>query len=157
MYAISPLNMHREHCSWRADDDLWRDELAIWQRDIDVAIKELPRLEKVLRAQAQSLRQHAASIRLFEQEFAAHERALADFELGQTPIDLVELAQRHPYELEHHRDCRGAHGQLKENQRALMSKWRSLFTALLEISLSKTDSSFKTDGLPIGVHANQIR
>ena len=136
MSATSHLDMHRDHMYWRAEDDLWRDELTIWERDIDHAIKEVPQLENALRAHAESLRKHAASVRLFEQQVATHEHALAEYELGKAPGMLVNMARVHQCECEHHKDREVAHEDLKEKQHALICKWRLLFTALLELTLT---------------------
>jgi hypothetical protein len=135
MSGTSHCEMHREHTRWRADDDLWRDELAMWERAIDHAVKEIPQIEKALRSHAESLRQHAASIRLYEQEFTTHEHALAEYERGETPQALIELAQTHRGECDHHGERRKKHEELKTQQHALMAKWNLLFTALFETSL----------------------
>ena len=135
MSNTSHTEMHRQHTRWRADDDFWRDELAIWQGEVERAINEMPRLEKALRSHADALRKHATSIRLYEDEFTTHEHALSRYEQGEIPPGLVDLAQAHRFEKNHHHAQRNAHEMLKLQQHALMAKWNLLFTAILESSL----------------------
>ena len=44
---------------------------------------------------AELLRKHAAAIRLYEQDFTAHEHALAEYERGESGEELVQLAEIH--------------------------------------------------------------
>jgi hypothetical protein len=132
MSSTSHIDMHREHATWRLEDNLWRDELAIWEREIEQAIKDVPRLEKALRDHAVVLRQHAASIRLYEQEAAYHEHELASYEQGEAPSDLVQLAQSHKHEADKHAEYYRIHDEIKKRQHVLITKWRLLFLALVE-------------------------
>lgn len=132
MSSTSHIDMHREHIGWRKEDAFWRDELAIWEREIHQAIKELPRLEKALRDHAERLRKHAASIRLYEQDFAKHEHALIEYEQGEAPEVLIEMAGAHRHEFDKHIEQRKVHEEVKRQQHALMAKWSLLLTALVE-------------------------
>ena len=143
MSNTSHIDMHQEHKRWRMEDDLWRDELAVWEHESEQAIKDVPRLEKALRDHAEMLRKHAASIRLYEQDFVYHEHALASYEQGEAPSDLVELAQAHQTEAEKHVEQHKAHERIKKQQHALMATWRLLFTALVEAEQSEFHGSIK--------------
>ena len=126
----SHLGMHQDHAQWRADSNLWRDELAIWEQEIDDAIRQLPELEAALRRHDEMLRTHAASVRLYDQDPAKHEHLLADYERGQAPEALIELAQAHQRAGEQHDQLCKNHTGFKNRQHRLMTKWRQLFIAL---------------------------
>ncbi len=144
MSSQSHIEMHREHSTWRKDDDLWRDELAIWEREINEAIQDLPRVELGLKAYAKKLQKHAASIRLYEQDFTVHEDTLAEFERGEIPEELVVQARDHGQESEQHRAQRKSHEKIKKQQRKLVSKWKPLIAALGE-DLSGKPAPLLTD------------
>jgi hypothetical protein len=132
MSSQSHIEMHREHGTWRKDDDLWRDELAIWEGKINAAIEALPRLELALREYAKKLQRHGSSVRLSELDFNVHEETLAEFERGAIPEDPVVQAQEHVREWEGHRVQREAHEKIKTQQRKIMSRWKRLMSALAE-------------------------
>jgi len=138
MSNTTHIGMHREHVLWRGEDDLWRDELAIWQAEIDRAIEDVPRLEKALRDHDESLQKHAASVHLHEQRCAMHEHDLANYEQGESPQELVKLAQTHQEEAEHRAERRRMHEEVKQRQHVLMAKWRLLLKALLEAEASES-------------------
>jgi hypothetical protein len=137
MCTPSHLEMHREHATWRKEDDLWRDELAVWEREISEAIDELPRVDLALRAQLEKLQRYGASIRLHELDFEDHEHALAKYQRGETPEEFVQ-AQEHGRESERHEAQRSAHGKIKTQQHAVLTKWKLLFAALAAKTPSKT-------------------
>ena len=137
MSTASHLEMHREHATWRKDDDLWRDELAIWESEISEAIKALPRLELALRAHLEKLQKYGASIRLHEQDFADHEHALAKYQRGETPEEFVQ-AQEHGRESERHEMQRIAQEKIKRQQHLVLTKWKLLFSALVAETRPKT-------------------
>jgi hypothetical protein len=130
MTSTSHLAMHREHAQWRADSDLWRDDVAIWEQEIDDAIHQLPEVEAALRRHGEMLRTHAASVRLYDQDPAKHEHLLADYERGQAPEALIELAQSHQRAAKQHEHLCENHTGFKNRQHRLMTKWRQLFVAL---------------------------
>src|SRR3972149_4765327 len=129
MSSTSHIDMHREHAIWRGEDDLWRD---------DLAIEDVPRLEKALRDHGEFLQRHAASIRLHEQRCATHERVLVSYEQGESPRELVKLAQTHQEEAARRAGQRRTHEEVKQHQHALMAKWRLLLKALLETEASES-------------------
>jgi hypothetical protein len=131
MPGTSHIEMHRDHVSWRNEDNLWRDELAIWEREINQAIQDSPRLEKALQAHKEKLQKYAASIRLHEQDFASHEHVLAKYERGETPDELVAQAQEHGRESERHNMQRCAHEEIKKEQHELLARWKLLFSAVV--------------------------
>jgi hypothetical protein len=136
MKGASHLGMHQDHVHWRADSNLWRDNVAIWEQEIDDAIRELPDLEAALRRHSDMLRTHAASVRLYDQDPAKHEHLLADFERGQAPEALIELAQAHEREAKEHDQLCENHAGFKNRQHRLMTKWRQLFIALAHTKVS---------------------
>lgn len=138
MGGSSHVEMHREHAGWMKDDAFWRDELAVWERETRQAIKDLPRLEEALRAHATVLRKHGASVRLYEQDVAKHERALVEYEKGEAPEALIEMAGSHTQELEHHLERRRVHEDVKHRHHVLMVKWRLLTSALVEPQAGKS-------------------
>lgn len=134
MSSASHIEMHHDHKNWRLDDAFWREEVAGWEHEINQAITELPQVEQALRDQAKLLMQDAAAIRLYEQDFATHEHALAEYEQGEAPPELIELAKAHSRESEQHAERRQAHEKVKKQQHMLMAKWGLLFRALVKVS-----------------------
>jgi hypothetical protein len=130
MVSTSHLAMHQEHAQWRAENNSWREDLAVWEHELDEAIARIPDLEESLRRHAGFLKRHGASIRIIEQDPAAHEHVLADYERGETPGALVELAQTHRREAEEHAHQREKHDEIKYQHRHIMTKWRQLLAAL---------------------------
>jgi hypothetical protein len=122
--------MHQEHAQWRGESNLWRDDLAIWEKEIDDAIGQLPELEAALRRHNDLLKTHAASVRLYDQDPARHEHMLAEYEKGEAPEALVELAKSHQDAAESHGKLRETHARFKNRQHRLMTKWRQLLVAL---------------------------
>jgi hypothetical protein len=130
MASKSHIEMHRQHAAWRSEDNLWREEIAIWERDVNQALKDLPRVEQAVRAHAETLKKHAAAVRLYEQDFGGHEHSLAEYERGETPLELIEQAQNHERELEQHMVQRKAHEDMKKRQHVFSAKWNLLLSAL---------------------------
>jgi hypothetical protein len=130
MAATTHLAMHQEHAQWRAESDLWRDDLAIWEAEIDDAIGQLPELAAALRRHNDMLKTHAASVRLYDQDPARHEHLLTEYEKGDAPESLVELAKAHEGAADQHEKLRDTHANFKNRQHRLMTKWRQLFIAL---------------------------
>jgi hypothetical protein len=122
--------MHREHAEWLAESNLWRDDMAIWEKEIDVAIGQIAELENALRRHSEMLKTHAASVRLYDQDPARHEHLLADYEKGEAPEALTELARAHHRSAEQHDKLRENHTGFKNRQHRLMTEWRQLFAAL---------------------------
>ena len=130
MAGTTHLSMHQEHMQWRNESDHWRDDLAIWEKEIDDAIGRIPELESALRRHNEMLRTHAAAVRLYEQDPGKHEQLLAEFEKGESPEPLVQLAKSHLVAAEQHERLHETHAEFKNRQRRLMTKWRQLFIAL---------------------------
>lgn len=126
MATASHLEMHREHLRWHAEDDLWRDDLAAWETEVNQAIEELPRFQNALRHHADLLRKHAAAIRLYEQDFRAHEHALAELERGEPAAPPLELTQAYDRAAEQHAAQRQNHERIKRQHYELVTVWKLL-------------------------------
>ena len=146
MTSASHVEMHRQHLAWKSDDDFWREELALWQREVEQVISESRQIEASLREHAQKLDRHAASIRLYEQDFAKHEHTLVDFEQGETPAELIELALTHKREAEKHSERRTAHEDVKRRHHALITKWRQALGTLTELQELGSDGNSTPNG-----------
>ena len=143
MSSETHIGMHREHVTWHKEDDFWRDDLAIWQSEIEHVIEDMPRMEMALREHAELLRKHAASIRLNEQRYATHEHTLVNYEQGEAPQELIELARSHEEEAEQHVTLRWAHDDFKKRQHTLMANWRLLLRALVKAESAAGCKSLK--------------
>ena len=122
--------MHREHRQWLSEDNLWRDDIAIWQKELKTALTDLTQVEKALHAHEKALEVHAAAVRCYEQDAAAHEHLLAEYEQGGEGDKLVALVQAHQKGADKHAQQRAAHERIKKHHHTVIARCNLLLKAL---------------------------
>jgi hypothetical protein len=125
--------MHREHRQWHSENELWRDDIATWQKELKTALADLAQVEKALREHEKALEVHAAAIRCYEQDAAAHEHLLAEFESGGTGDKLVALVQAHQTGADKHAQQRSVHERIKKHHHIVIARCNLLLKALASV------------------------
>jgi len=131
MKAGSQAVMHVDHKTWRNEHATWHDDVRAWEKEAEIAVADLDRAKGAIARQAELLRTHAAAIRLYEQRFAVHEHALAEFE-GGLPAEALrmELDSAHEAEQAKQDELRLTHEQIKKQQHTLMAHCNLLLKTL---------------------------
>lgn len=115
------VRMHVEHVSWMNSTAFWHDEAKVWQEELKKAISGLAKIEEMLRGHEKAMQTHAGSLRLYQQEFAALERALAGYERG-ADTAIESLAETHDKEEGDYRRLERIHEELKRRQHSLLAQ-----------------------------------
>ena len=122
--------MHREHRQWLSEDELWRGDIASWQNELKAALADLAQVEKALREHEKALEVHAAAIRCYEQDAAAHEHLLAEYEQGDMGEKLIALVQAHQKGADKHSQQRVAHERIKKHHHTVIARCNLLLKSL---------------------------
>ena len=122
--------MHREHRQWLSEDELWRGDIASWQNELKTALTDLAQVEKALREHERALEVHAAAIRCYEQDAAAHEHLLAEYEQGETGEKLIALVHAHQKGADKHAQQRAVHERIKKHHHMVIARCTLLLKAL---------------------------
>lgn len=123
------VRMHIEHQNWMNASAFWHDEALVWQIELKKVLAGVAEIEKTLRAHERGLQRHAGSMRLYQQEFAALEQSLADYERG-ADTTLSSLAEAHERERGDYLRLQKIHEELKRRQRELLAQCLMLVKAL---------------------------
>jgi len=114
--------MHQDHRQWVSDNDMWRCDIANWQQELKEAAIEVKKVEEAFKSHEQALQTHAAAIRLRQQELAAHEHALAEYQRGNFGAAQIPLSQTHEQEAAKHAQQSEAHEGIKRHHHDMMCK-----------------------------------
>jgi predicted nucleic acid-binding Zn-ribbon protein len=131
MKAASPTEMHADHIAWRSEHATWHDDIRAWEKEADAAIADVEKAKAAIAGQMHVLRTHAAAIRMYEQRFATHEHALAEFE-GGNPADALRMNLECAHDAEHTKqdELYVTHERIKKQQHTLMAHCNLLLKAL---------------------------
>lgn len=110
--------LHRDHATWKADDEFWRDELAVWRNETKHATLAVERLRCLLQRHESMIEARACAIGFCEKACEAHEHALVEAARVATPSS-------RPAEEEHYVEAYD-HAQQRETQESLKRKHHRL-------------------------------
>lgn len=127
MSATRPLDMHRDHRAWTADNEFWRDEIRMWQHETAQAAADLRRVTDALGEHERKLERHASAIRLYGQEAAQHEHELTR---SAQAVQGADVVGHHADEVVDHRRMRETHESLKKTHHTLLARLSMLLKAL---------------------------
>lgn len=127
MSATRPVDMHRDHRAWNADNEFWREEIRLWQQETTEAAADLERVTKALAEHEQKLERHASAVRLYGQEAAQHEHELTRAAQAVKGADVVG---HHEDEAVAHRRMREVHESLKKTHHMLLARLSMLLKAI---------------------------
>jgi hypothetical protein len=132
MATVTHATMHQDHRQWLSDNDMWRCDISAWQEEFKTAAAELKQIESVIKEHEKALQVHAAAIRLRQQDLAAHEHVLAEYERGDTGAELISQAKGHEKEAAKHGQQRDAHERIKKHHHEVIAQLNVLRKTLAE-------------------------
>lgn len=124
--------MHADHRRWADDLTMWQDDLVAWQHELVKVTGDLDRARTALAEHGQVLEGHALQLRNQQDFLREHEEALADYERGGEPPEVVGLAATHDEQAQWHPHLRGIHERLKRYHHAIAARASLLAKALTE-------------------------
>lgn len=124
------MEMHCDHQHRLNEIGLWQEQLNHWRGELQESLRNMERLQTALTCHEQALQKHAQELDHDCTSLHEHEHALAEFERGETGMDLVSLAQKHRDERSRQDERRAVHERIKKHHHSLMAQWHLLFGAL---------------------------
>lgn len=126
--------MHRDHIKWASDIAGWQADFAEWQIQIRKVLVGLKELQTTLEEHETSMIKQSENLVEMCKERAEHEHALAQFALGETPVDLIVDAVRHQDQSEKYEQLKLTHEGSKQWHRTLLSQWEKLHKSVFSMN-----------------------